>query len=72
MSNVCQKFLQGKLGTYLKGFGSCSKVHMVLGFIEVLQSLQLRPFLAWLQLVGSCPGFPHGVIDPIEVTGFRP
>lgn len=22
-----------------------------------------------LQIVGSAPGFPHGIIDPIEVCG---
>lgn len=25
-------------------------------------------FMPCLQIVGSSPGFPHGVIDPIEVT----
>lgn len=26
------------------------------------------PLIGWLQLIGSAPGFPHGLIDPIEVS----
>lgn len=69
--NVFQKSSARQTCNLLERLESCNKVQVVLGFMELLESLQLIPFLAWLQLVGSCPGFPHGVIDPIEVMSFQ-
>lgn len=72
MFNVFRKSSARQTCNLLERLESCNKVQVVLGFMELLESLQLIPLLAWLQLVGSCPGFPHGVIDPIEVMSFRP
>ena len=72
MLNVFQKPSARQTCNLLERLESCNKVQLVLGFKELFESVQLIPFLAWLQLVGSCPGFPHGVIDPIEVMRFRP
>jgi len=31
---------------------------------------QMKLFVMINQIVGSAPGFPHGIIDPIEVSFF--
>lgn len=72
MFNVFQKPSARQICNLLERLESCNKVQVVLDFKELFESVQLILFLVWLQLVGSCPGFPHGVIDPIEVMRFRP
>lgn len=70
MSKLFENLSTGILSWYLSFMlflQLCKLPQAVVVFIFVCYLIVLSRMLLILQIVGSAPGFPHGIIDPIVV-----